>query len=316
MKKKYIMGTGLILFIFVITGIKARASDFSGVWITKSSKSQTIVKRSGNKYSFEKTSFHRGKRNSFKGNMTEKNGRIILKYNSGVSASARIVNPKLIVESSTVKWEKVSDSTSLPAFNLTGKWKSLNSMEIKQNGRKLSGTDSRGNRLSGEIYGYTLYLDVIPANGRKMNYTYLIENNNRIISSSFYSKTAYITRIGTISPAPLQNEDQANQNQSSKAKSVSGKWKTKYYNGKMKIVQTNNRITAQGEYYYFFKKVNWTGTGIINGNSIELKYQYIKNKPKQWAKNGSMSLKLEGNRLKGSWAEAEKKRKGRISFKR
>lgn len=319
--KKIILSTVMISTIIIFcSSLKAAAGDFSGIWITKASKSQTIVKKSGNRYTFEKISFHKGKKNSFKGYMTEKKNRMILKYEAGVTASATIVNPKLIIESSTVKWEKISNSTKLPNFNLTGRWKSSNTMTLKQTGNRLSGKDSRGNTLSGKIYGYTFYLDAISKKGFKINYTYLVENNNRILSSSFYSKASYITRIGTApaisSPKKIQKEKK-DKKEYSAVKSISGKWKTKYYNGKMKISQINNRIIVQGQYNYFFKKVKWAGNGTINGNKITLKYHYIKNKPRGWAKKGVMNLKLKGNnRLKGKWIESERKRKGKISFKK
>ncbi len=66
---------------------------------------------------------------------------------------------------------------------------------------------------------------------------------------------------------------------------------------------------------YFFKKVRWEGKGTLAGDSVTLKYHYTKNRPGGRG-DGIMHLKVKGDKMRGKWVEASKKRSGKISLER
>ncbi len=172
------------LFLSLIPALSA--ADFSGIWIVKKDKYQIVVNKSGSGYSFKKISFWKGKRSEHSGAFTVKGKRLQVKYAAGTTASAVIKSPDQFIESSTVKWEKVKNSTEYPVFSISGKWKHFNSdIILTQKGNTVTGKKMFNGKVmssyTGQIEGYLLRLKEEQQGARPMELSLLILDNDRIL---------------------------------------------------------------------------------------------------------------------------------------
>ncbi len=171
-------------FFSLIPGLSA--TDFSGIWIVKKDKYQIVVNKSGSGYSFKKISFWKGKRSEHSGTFTVRGNRLQIKYAAGTTASAVIKTPEHFVESSTVNWEKVKNSTDFPSFSISGKWKHFNSeIILTQKGNTVTGKKMFNGKVmsnyTGLIEGYLLKLKEEQQGARPMELSLLILDNSRIL---------------------------------------------------------------------------------------------------------------------------------------
>ncbi len=284
---------------------EVQASDYSGIWVIKSSGTQIVVNKSGAGYSIERTGFHRGKIVRYKGSMTVQGNTIFLKdYNSGISSTASVKDSRHFTESSTVKWRKVSNSTALPSFNLTGTWGENPSMTLKQSGTKLSGSDSKGNRLSGEIYGHIVYIDAISKSGYSFTHKYFAVNNSRLMIVSSSPKPFFIVKksvdMGNSSATPSQG-------------SVEGLWKSASPQLFLKMKTKGMKVLGKGFFLVKDKKFYFIAKGKLRKRHLKLKYKLIRTKPKGWGSRGSMLLIRSGDdKMLGWWKDSAHGKRGKI----
>lgn len=136
----------------------------AGTWLVKREKAQIIVnKGDSGGFRFVKTYYHRGQKFTKPGRMTVQDSRIRFEYESGTRAAGKIAGEGKILESSTVLWEKVSDSVSPARIIIQGTWDAYGQViTLTQSGQVLTGVKQVGGKpystLTGGVDGHLIYL--------------------------------------------------------------------------------------------------------------------------------------------------------------
>ncbi|HOP29778.1 MAG TPA: hypothetical protein P5120_06875 [Spirochaetota bacterium] len=311
----------VLLILSPFAFVNAEAADYSGIWLVKYDRYQIVVTGSGDNYSFKKISFYRGKRHEHTGTFTVSGNSLRIQYSAGQKASARIKSPTHFVESSTVNWEKVSDSTNYPVFNITGTWKHFNSqMIIKQEGSSVTGVKyfngKEYSRYSGEVEGYLLRLkEEFAGTMRPMEHSLLILDNDRVAVSFDRSSRANLwTKTGASADIPAEKKEQTAVKPVSFK--VGGNWVINGIKSNVRITENKAGIFFNTSFTLNGKDVRWVGSGKLNGDKLEIKYRYTKNKPAGF-ENGTMHLEVKSKDLiEGKWVSDSGKYSDRIIFKR
>ncbi|HOP62401.1 MAG TPA: hypothetical protein PK358_05405 [Spirochaetota bacterium] len=300
--------------------VNAEAADYSGIWLVKKDCYQIVVTGSGDNYNFKKISFYRGKRHEHTGKFTVSGNYLRIQYSVGQKATARIKSSTHFVESSTVNWEKISNSTRYPVFNITGTWEYFNAKYvIKQTGSKVTGVKyfngKEYSKLTGEIEGYLLRLkEEFVSSIKPMETSFMVLDNNTITVSSWGGQSKSWKKTGSSAVVPdTKREDK--EDKSAKIK-IAGNWVIEGISSSVKITETAAGIFFNTTFTMNGKDVKWVGSGKLNGNDLNIRYRYVKNKPKGF-ENGTMDLRVVNkSRIEGKWVSDSKKYSEKIVFKR